>query len=81
MNFAAFAEKGVLYNPGLSDQRLRGSRGYFPPKYVFRIIYLYFFEGGLMLRPAPAGAVIMLEWGACIGRAYDDDNLMMVQLW
>ena len=27
-----------------------------------------------MLRPAPAGAVIMLGWGVCIGRTYDDDN-------
>ena len=27
-----------------------------------------------MLRPVPAGAVIMLGWGVCIGRTYDDDN-------
>ena len=33
-----------------------------------------------MLSPAPTGAVIMLGWGACIGRAYDDDNLMMVMV-
>ena len=27
-----------------------------------------------MLRPALAGAVIMLGWGVCIGRTNDDDN-------
>ena len=33
-----------------------------------------------MLRPAPTGAVIMLGWGACIGRAYDDDGVVMVMV-